>query len=272
MNLYHYTSQDSAIKILEELTLKITPPNKLNDPFEILPSAYKNFTEEKITESYKEAYQIVIKDKYKEELQGNFQGTIENFIHEYDLGEEEKIEDLKDLIASRDFTKFQNNFSEVYGLISFSKNENNILMWSHYADQHQGIVIGFDFTKFEKNIFKVEYSNERVELTFGMDKQNVVFKKELINLIRRKAKDWEYEKEYRMFLKLEDLEQKGKDYFLRFHIDNIKMIIFGSKISEETKRKIIGIKSLSKVKFFESNLSKSKFELDISKYNEFIRE
>lgn len=263
MNLYHYTSEDSAIKILENLTLKITPPNKLNDPFEILPSSYKNVTQENVTEYYNKLAKREFEKIYEEALQDGFRGTIQEFLENFD--EQKIIEDLAETIPNRDFTKLKNVFSEIFGVVSFSQNNNNILMWSHYADQHQGIVIGFDSTKFGKKSLKVEYSYKRVELTFGNNKTTMKFKKEVENLIQRKAKNWEYEKEYRMLLELKDLQKKGNDYFLGFNVNIIDMIIFGSRISKTTKKKIMGMKLLNKVKFFESNLSKSKFELDIER-------
>jgi hypothetical protein len=37
MILYKY-ADDSGIRILEDLRLKVTPPNEFNDPFEITPN------------------------------------------------------------------------------------------------------------------------------------------------------------------------------------------------------------------------------------------
>ena len=51
------------------------------------------------------------------------------------------------------------------GIISFTESYNNLLMWSHYADEHKGIVIEFDYnalkTHFNK-ILSVSNSIERV--------------------------------------------------------------------------------------------------------------
>src|SRR6516165_6791682 len=33
---------------------------------------------------------------------------------------------------------------ELHSALCFSKSWNNILMWSHYADKHRGICLGFD--------------------------------------------------------------------------------------------------------------------------------
>lgn len=46
-----------------------------------------------------------------------------------------------------------------YSVFSLSETKNNLLMWSHYADNHKGIVIEFDANQdiFERKYFKNEY-------------------------------------------------------------------------------------------------------------------
>ncbi|MGB1257972.1 MAG: DUF2971 domain-containing protein, partial [Thiolinea sp.] len=38
----------------------------------------------------------------------------------------------------------KNRFSRQYGVLSLTRQPLNPLMWSHYGDSHQGVVIGFD--------------------------------------------------------------------------------------------------------------------------------
>ena len=40
------------------------------------------------------------------------------------------------------FKEYVNKFKD-YGIISLTTNNDNLLMRSHYADEHKGIVIGF---------------------------------------------------------------------------------------------------------------------------------
>lgn len=42
--------------------------------------------------------------------------------------------------------EFQRNLSSQMLVLSLTKNGNKLLMWSHYADNHSGFVIGFDAT------------------------------------------------------------------------------------------------------------------------------
>lgn len=54
------------------------------------------------------------------------------------------------------------------GVICFTKLPNNILMWSHYADRHRGLCLGFSIDKplGELGIYPVEYSETYPPLTF----------------------------------------------------------------------------------------------------------
>lgn len=38
----------------------------------------------------------------------------------------------------------RNGFSRNYGILSLTRQPLNSLMWSHYGDEHQGVVLGFD--------------------------------------------------------------------------------------------------------------------------------
>ena len=49
-----------------------------------------------------------------------------------------------------------------YGLICFSENWTNPLLWSHYADKHRGICLGFDVNI--RRLRKVTYVKERPAL------------------------------------------------------------------------------------------------------------
>ncbi|MDH0446968.1 MULTISPECIES: DUF2971 domain-containing protein [unclassified Shewanella] len=99
------------------------------------------------------------------------------------------------------------NFNEV-GVISFTENYNNLLMWSHYANEHKGIVIEFDYEKLgyyfnyklsmSDTIERVLYNRER----FSPLQKGVCVK----DLLLTKSDDWIYEKEHRILPKLRDAD------------------------------------------------------------------
>jgi hypothetical protein len=78
-----------------------------------------------------------------------------------DISDEELLTSIKEQVS-----KLPDEFSKVIGLLSFSKENNISLMWSHYADEHKGFVIGFESTIFQHNqpyseLTEVNYSKER---------------------------------------------------------------------------------------------------------------
>jgi len=90
------------------------------------------------------------------------------------------------------------------GVISFTETYNNLLMWSHYADEHKGIVVEFNYEKLKayfNNKLNVNNSIERV--LYNRERQDVLSysfspKQSLLT----KSDDWIYEKEHRILTKV----------------------------------------------------------------------
>ncbi|MBL0540914.1 DUF2971 domain-containing protein [Aeromonas caviae] len=158
----------------ENPTIKIASPLHLNDPFESL-------------------------------LPADIKEYIERFAEE----NEKKLEYSKE-----DVIKSLNNVMRAYGITSFSETQRNLLMWAHYANQHQGICIGYDtdiiFSNEQKKILredgvinKVNYDSVRHE-EFGNIKQINGFaefiKYILMKIMLTKGNDWIYEKEHRYII------------------------------------------------------------------------
>lgn len=85
------------------------------------------------------------------------------------------------------------------GILSLSGNHSNLLMWSHYTNNHKGFVLELDSTSiFFGGIDKVNYSIERLCFDEIADS-----KKHNASLLYRnvfhKSIDWSYEDEWRLF-------------------------------------------------------------------------
>lgn len=103
-----------------------------------------------------------------------------------------------------------------------SKSYKNILMWSHYADSHKGVCVGFDFSKKPLIINKNEYVFEEVKY----DDRNKIDDIDLrMSSLLYKFKDWKYENEFRLIL--DNSTNFDKNYNLRINVEFIKEIVFG---------------------------------------------
>lgn len=89
----------------------------------------------------------------------------------------------------------------------------NILMWSHYADQHQGICLGYKTHEAKNEIYKVCYNKNKhkmlkldslsswIEQTklSQMKRNHNSLSKEYIDIcFLNKNKEWNYENEWRL--------------------------------------------------------------------------
>ncbi|MBT6050080.1 MAG: DUF2971 domain-containing protein [Candidatus Scalindua sp.] len=89
------------------------------------------------------------------------------------------------------------------GVLCLSSSNDNMLMWSHYADNHQGFCLGFRMIG--SDIFKarmVDYVGKYIAIRIEdfADKLDRYIKDVIFN----KASDWEYEEEYRIVIDIPD--------------------------------------------------------------------
>ncbi|WP_068717150.1 DUF2971 domain-containing protein [Vibrio tritonius] len=95
------------------------------------------------------------------------------------------------------------NFNEV-GVISFTENYNNLLMWSHYANEHKGIVVEFDYEKLNYYFnYKLSMTDTIERVLYNRERYSPLQKDVCVkDLLLTKSDDWIYEKEHRILPKL----------------------------------------------------------------------
>lgn len=90
------------------------------------------------------------------------------------------------------------NISKDYGMACFSETPSDILMWSHYANEHKGVVVGLDRDSLGINLRCVRCKPERVVFTASQF-ANPQFSW-VVELLTTKSEDWKYQKEWRAIL------------------------------------------------------------------------
>jgi hypothetical protein len=101
------------------------------------------------------------------------------------------------------------------GMLCFSRNWSNPVQWSHYADKHCGLCLGFDVPC--EHLRKVSYSKKR----FFVDAQRLLNPSQLDektaqDLLFTKFSHWRYENEIRSFVSLEEVDPETGLYFADF--------------------------------------------------------
>ncbi|MTD33067.1 DUF2971 domain-containing protein [Paludibacterium denitrificans] len=140
------------------------------------------------------------------------------------------------------------------GILSLSCNYDQILMWSHYASSHTGMVIGLDLLEdpeFFVTPLRVSYVDEYEPLDYFADQKGTIEKN-----ITTKSLSWAYEEEMRIFKK-----SFGTHSIVR---QAIKTIHFGCKTPDEKMHEIIKNCAgwgLSHVRFYKASQAHGAFKL-----------
>ena len=105
--------------------------------------------------------------------------------------------------------------SEKTGLLCFSESWENSVQWSHYADRHRGICLGFDVA--DEQIKKVTYRKSPLRFDLYRFRSDAVYAQDFSErLVSTKFDDWRYEKEWRLYIKLDPATQVDGRYFYNF--------------------------------------------------------
>ena len=146
-----------------------------------------------------------------------------------------------------------------YGICCFTARKDNFLMWSHYADSHKGVCLGFEYegmTEHFKQFDKVEYKEEPFAYDIT-DCSNSTAK-----AILTKSSHWNYEEEIRFIME----RSKSKD----FNMNSLKEVTFGAKT---TARHMLNIHYIIQklgypnCEFFKTKIDEINYSLSFQKVN-----
>ena len=101
------------------------------------------------------------------------------------------------------------------GMLCFSRQWENPVLWSHYADRHKGVCLGFDVA--EDVLDEVTYVDDLLTRRLGDEEDPSTIPGDLQDLLfLTKFRRWEYENEMRRFVPLSDAQQEAPLFFWPF--------------------------------------------------------
>jgi len=134
------------------------------------------------------------------------------------------------------FGKWREDINELTRVLCFSKSWSNPVLWSHYADKHRGICLGFEIP--DNCALEVQYTSARLELQIEHElKKHGTIGTEIVNrLLTTKYVDWAYEQEVRMFVRPQDTYQELGLQFYPFdsHLQ-LRRVVVGARSSVALK-------------------------------------
>ena len=110
---------------------------------------------------------------------------------------------------------WKETMSKKWGVLCFSRTWKNPVLWSHYADKHKGVCLGFEVSG--EVLMPVKYTKNRLNIDIeGLHDRGKLDKQVMGKLLRTKYLDWSYEREVRVFSSLSERDSETGLFFYKF--------------------------------------------------------
>lgn len=283
--LYKYSKIDKfSLANLENDTVWLSKATSFNDPYDsgLTIGTKDNHDSENIRAIYERLAELF--DFYPKEVERIMDGhPMEKGLHRL-LEQYPPFENnpemiplvVEDYIKGTDliFEKYASDITNLYQgrtyASCFSEEPASMLMWSHYADNHQGMVLEYEFDNLDlekhRDVFMglnpVIYTDDLLNLEEYKDVREKISIPTLAAI--SKSKEWSYEKEWRLII-----HQESNERGIVVKVIKPSCIILGARVnpmhkitlSLEAKKKGIPIKQIK--------LENAKYHLSVADIHEF---
>lgn len=253
MILYKYL-QSSRLDVLRNMQIRFTQPGDFNDPFEFRPRIREIASDKAVQKFLGENFERLVDEELAK--YGAIAGPMANSgLKEALLGQKSALMELIRQLepsAIQELTPALDSLLNLnVGILCLSEVRDSLLMWGHYAENHQGFVVGFDAESsfFAKRrsptdefgfLRRVDYSPHRPEVTLTDTSSNVWF--------QTKSEQWAYEKEWRIVRVLAEADKRvdRPPYpicLFGFDPDSVREIIVGMRASPSLEAEIRAVAS-----------------------------
>ena len=238
--LYKYLPCD-RVDVLENLKIRFTQLRSLNDPFEALPLIDASLQNAEISSLIERDMEKVWSCAEPHEKTVANRTILESV-------KKELLQNSNEILSPHSLGARISQRLSLLGVLSLSRTESSLLMWSHYASEGKGFVLAFDDNHtffhqpdkhgdFTKPI-PVIYSGKRRKV--APEDENLYQK-----VLCEKPLEWAYEEEERVFRSsFSNAGSVGKDEYdediilYDLPLETIKGIYIGYRASQDTITKI----------------------------------
>ncbi|KRA95842.1 hypothetical protein ASD91_05225 [Pseudomonas sp. Root68] len=254
---YKYLSNGKGLRsLLKNRDIKFTHPKDFNDPFDCFPAVvHKDFVDLKTKNPY--VYKALGLDLLKGTQRIMALAKMQNR--------------MKANIESGEF--LQGLLAEA-SVLSLAKMPDSVLMWSHYAQYHQGAVVEFKIPINTPRFFNGEYSYADLiplDVRYEKDRPIVVMDgsttdRDLIldQLFLTKSEIWQYEQESRV------IKNEGGHGVFPFQQELLNSVILGARneTTDEIKKlaQAAGNELGKTIPVFQAEFCKKTYKVKIPKF------
>lgn len=211
--LYKYMSLKHAATLLADRKIYLSNPLAFNDPFDSLP---------KILIPANKATLKIRLARGRRKIDPSIDPKLA------DRTERRLLSMKPDELRAAALASFRQAIS-VLGVYCMSERCADTLMWSHYADQHRGICVGFDMSKWNlidtPMLFRVAYEEQRQ--TFEFPRRARDSDGELFRVLTYKSPAWRQEAEWRL------IRTEGAHKLMDAPRDFVDHVIMGALATDE---------------------------------------
>lgn len=204
--LYKFRSwnDENHRRLLTHNEIFFASPRHFNDPFDCrIPIQFLTGTKKQIRQEYMKYVREWEPDLNRQQWRSLVEKQVDNYV--------KMRKDPKAIMVLQD--GFRRDIFSSFGVFSLSKNCDDILLWSHYADGHKGYCVGFDTQllyravkhklrfapKIAQELFEVQYAKDFPKLAYFETGDEIQKKIELLNKsLTVKSTVWHYEQEWRL--------------------------------------------------------------------------
>lgn len=234
--LYKYRKIEDAERFLENSKIMFSTYDKFNDPFEFAYILNEDYNENDLM-TWLRRTGCKCSSKEISLLKNQSQN---------------KKMDLNTIIGKKIKEQLKN-----IGVFCLASMNDNLLMWSHYASNHEGVCLKFDLSQ-SPDAFtflqQVIYDDNYPHINYIKNQDDI------ITPLIHKSKAWQYEKEWRVI--------KNDFPNQLFEVDKkaLTSVIFGcnfDQAKEESIRQLCAEKGFNGVQYKRAVKSSNSFHLDI---------
>lgn len=253
--IYKYRNWDVPLhrSILVHNELYFASPGQFNDPFDCrITNDFSLLDSPEKKKAYVNKIAIETFEQWKDNNQA--EQIIKNF--------DKRLQNIEQVQQEYETLIFSEQ-DKHYGVLCFSAIWSDILMWSHYANCHSGITVGFYEHKI-RNIAKTQGQGGMViyDSKFPrIDPLNDKGIKEMFLSTHYKSKQWQYECEYRVSKLFYPNLPTHTERTIKVLDDFFAEVILGLNISPVNEREVISLCKSKKIPVYKAKKVANQFRL-----------
>jgi DUF2971 family protein len=266
--MFKYMSIEVAPLFASTCKVRFTQPFDLNDPFEFRPfidfqrttDEFRGLVDARVSETFSTVDGALAMAEKQLAMDPNSsmasvlipafrQMIVANPALEQQIMAKMKpfIEEVLDLVINAVqwetlWEKFQQMLGDTVGIFSLTEDPAHILMWSHYASQHRGIVVELDENHpwFHQKKTPADDLRHLVQVSYVQNPHPRTWNDlDGIVLLYTKTAEWAYEREWRIIRPLkEGMEVSPGKFCFDVPPDAVRSIIFGCRMTPALEQQI----------------------------------